>query len=95
MKSKLTGKLQLKIDENTNMSKLADHIIPQLNEMQKNYLGLLFFNELSENIVEEIVAQEVSKMEEPQIESLITNLDPKVRCRNVKVRYKETSSLGM
>jgi hypothetical protein len=72
------GKFQIRLDEKSNMSKLADHIIPQLNTMQKNYLGLLFFNELSENIVEDMVTQELSKMDESQLESVIVNLDQKV-----------------
>ena len=61
-KTKKSGRSrELRIDDKTNVSRLADQIIPQLNHMQKNFMGLLFFNELSQNIVDDIVAQQVSK----------------------------------
>ena len=63
-KTKKSGKSrELRIDDKTNVSRLADQIIPQLNHMQKNFMGLLFFNELSQNIVDDIVAQQVRKPE--------------------------------
>jgi hypothetical protein len=61
------------------MSKLSDQIIPQLNSMQKNYLGLLFFNELSQNIVEDIVAQQLSMMPGTKLASVINNLVKQVQ----------------
>ena len=60
------------------MPKLSDQIIPQLNTMQKNFLGLLFFNELSPNIVEDIVAQQLSMMPGTKLASVINNLGQQV-----------------
>merc|ERR1712130_873660 len=45
VKAKKCQKNVIKLDEHSTMGKLADQIIPQLNHMQKNFLGLLFFNE--------------------------------------------------
>ena len=78
-KSKKGQKLNLKIDEKSNMSKLSDQIIPQLNTMQNNYLGLLFFNELSQNIVEDIVAQKLSMMPGTKLASVINSLEQQVQ----------------
>jgi len=77
-KLKKAPKYNIKIDEKSNMSKLADQIIPQLNTMQKNYLGLLFFNELSQNIVEDIVAQQLSMMPGTKLASVINSLEQEV-----------------
>jgi len=77
-KAKKSAKFNIKIDEKTNMSKLSDQIIPQLNTMQKNYLGLLFFNELSQNIVEDIVAQQLCMMPGSKLASVITSLEQQV-----------------
>ena len=71
-------KYNIKIDEKTNMSMLSDQIIPQLNTMQKNFIGLLFFNELSPNIVEDIVAQKLSIMPGTKLASVFNNLEQKV-----------------
>ena len=68
----------IKIDEKTNVSKLADQIIPQLNNMQKNFLGLLFFNELSQNIVDDIVAQQLLMMSGSKLSSVLVSLEPEV-----------------
>ena len=68
----------VRIDEKSNMSKLSDQIIPQLNTMQKNFLGLLFFNELSQNIVEDIVAQQLSMMPGKKLASVINNQEQQV-----------------
>ena len=68
----------IKIDEKTNVSKLADQIIPQLNNMQKNFLGLLFFNELSQNIVDDIVAQQLLMMSGSKLSSVLSSLEPEV-----------------
>jgi len=77
-KAKKSAKFNIKIDEKTNMSKLSDQIIPQLNTMQKNYLGLLFFNELSQNIVEDIVAQQLCMMPGSKLASVIISLEQQV-----------------
>ena len=77
-KAKKGQKFNIKIDEKSNMSKLSDQIIPQLNAMQKNYLGLLFFNELSQNIVEDIVAQQLSMMPGTKLASVISSLEQQV-----------------
>jgi len=77
-KSKKSSKFNIKIDEKTNMSKLSDQIIPQLNTMQKNYLGLLFFNELSQNIVEDIVAQQLTMLAGSRLAALLGGLDQQV-----------------
>ena len=83
-KAKKSAKFNIKIDEKTNMSKLSDQIIPQLNTMQKNYLGLLFFNELSQNIVEDIVAQQLCMMPGSKLASVITSLEQQVLfCKRV------------
>ena len=68
----------IKIDEKTNVSRLADQIIPQLNNMQKNFLGLLFFNELSQNIVDDIVAQQLLMMSGSKLSAVLTSLEPEV-----------------
>jgi len=77
-KARKSAKFNIKIDEKTNMSKLSDQIIPQLNTMQKNYLGLLFFNELSQNIVEDIVAQQLSMMPGSKLASVLSSLEQQV-----------------
>ena len=77
-KPKRSSKYNLKIDEKTNVKKLADQMIPQLNVMQKNFLGLLFFNELSQNIVDDIVAQQLSMMPGSKLASVLSGLDPQV-----------------
>ena len=77
-KTKRASKFNLKIDEKTNVKRLADQMIPQLNVMQKNFLGLLFFNELSQNIVDDIVAQQLSMMPGSKVASVISSLDPQV-----------------
>jgi hypothetical protein len=71
-------KYNIKIDEKTSMSKLSDQIIPQLNTMQKNFLGLLFFNELSPNIVDDIVAQQLLTMPGTKLATVINNLEQQV-----------------
>ena len=68
----------IKIDEKTNVSKLADQMIPQMNNMQKNFLGLLFFNELSQNIVDDIVAQQLLMMSGSKLSAVLTSLEPEV-----------------
>ena len=73
----------IKIDEKTNVSRLADQIIPQLNNMQKNFLGLLFFNELSQNIVDDIVAQQLLMMSGSKLSAVLSSLEPEV-CLNYK-----------
>ena len=75
---KRSSRFNLKIDEKTNVKKLADQMIPQLNVMQKNFLGLLFFNELSQNIVDDIVAQQLSMMPGSKLASVLSGLDPQV-----------------
>jgi len=91
-RSKKTPRNVIKIDEKTNMGKLADQIIPQLNHMQKNFLGLLFFNELSNNIVEDMVAQQLSMMSSSKLAMVIQNLD-KEACDAVVPLLMETVSL--
>ena len=68
----------IKLDERSNMGKLADQILPQLNHMQKNFLGLLFFNELSSHIVEDLVAQQVAMMSSSKLASVLQNIDQEV-----------------
>jgi hypothetical protein len=74
-KAKKCQKNVIKLDERSNMGKLADQIIPQLNHMQKNFLGLLFFNELSSNIVDDMVAQQLSMMSTSKLASVMENVD--------------------
>ena len=69
------------MDERSNMGKLADQIIPQLNHMQKNFLGLLFFNELSSNIVDDMVVQQLSMMSTSKLASVMENVDQEVSSR--------------
>ena len=71
----------VKLDERSDMGKLADQIVPQLNSMQKNLLGLLFFNELSENIVEDLVTQQLDMMPSHQLAQNLSTLDKEVRAR--------------
>ena len=73
--------VQLKLDERSDMGKLADQIVPQLNSMQKNLLGLLFFNELSENIVEDLVTQQLEMMPSHQFAQTLATLDKEVILR--------------
>ena len=81
-KAKKCQKNLIKLDERSNMGKLADQIIPQLNHMQKNFLGLLFFNELSSNIVDDMVAQQLSMMSTSKLASVMKNVDQEVRLRH-------------
>ena len=77
-KSKKVPRNVIKLDERSNMGKLADQILPQLNHMQKNFLGLLFFNELSSHIVEDMVAQQVAMMSSTKLASVLQNIDQEV-----------------
>ena len=77
-KAKRSSRVNFKIDEKTNVKKLADQMIPQMNSMQKNFLGLLFFNELSPHIVDDIVAQQLSMMPGSKLASILSSLDPQV-----------------
>ena len=77
-KVKRSSRANFKIDEKTNVKKLADQMIPQMNSMQKNFLGLLFFNELSPHIVDDIVAQQLSMMPGSKLASILSSLDPQV-----------------
>ena len=79
MLKKKSTRNNIKLDERSDMGKLADQIIPQLNDMQKNLLGLLFFNDLSSNIVEDMVTQQLSMMPSQQLASAIQSLELKVR----------------
>merc|ERR1712212_351408 len=74
-RTKKCPKNVIKLDEKSNMGKLADQILPQLNHMQKNFLGLLFFNELSSNIVDDMVAQQLSMMSTSKLASVMENVD--------------------
>jgi len=74
-KAKKCQKNVIKLDERSNMGKLADQILPQLNHMQKNFLGLLFFNELSSNIVDDMVAQQLSMMSTSKLATVMENVD--------------------
>merc|ERR1719150_389960 len=74
-RAKKCPKNVIKLDEKSNMGKLADQILPQLNHMQKNFLGLLFFNELSSNIVDDMVAQQLSMMSTSKLASVMKNVD--------------------
>jgi len=79
-KSKKSGRSgPLKITERSNMTNLANAIIPQLTDMQKNFLGLLFFNELSQKIVDEMVAQQLSMMPGTKIIDLLSVIDPQAK----------------
>ena len=71
----------VKLDERSDMGKLADQIVPQLNSMQKNLLGLLFFNELSENIVEDLVTQQLEMMPSSQFAQTLGSLEKEVKAR--------------
>lgn len=77
-KAKKCQKNVIKLDERSNMGKLADQILPQLNHMQKNFLGLLFFNELSSNIVDDMVAQQLSMMSTTKLANVMENVDQEV-----------------
>ena len=71
----------VKLDERSDMGKLADQIVPQLNSMQRNLLGLLFFNELSDNIVEDLVTQQLDMMSRHQFAQTLGTLDKEVKVR--------------
>jgi hypothetical protein len=73
-KKKKAVKNVIKLDSRSDMGKLADQITPQLNHMQKNLLGLLFFNELSSNMVEDMVTQQLNMMTSNKLASVIQNL---------------------
>ena len=72
------SKTVIRLDDRSNMGKLADQIIPQLNDMQKNLLGLLFFNELSPNIVEDMLAQQLSMLPSSQLAVTLQKLGQEV-----------------
>ena len=79
LKRKKAAKNVIKLTERSNVGKLADQILPQLNTMQKNLLGLLFFNELSSNIVEDMVTQRLSMMPAEQLAQALQTLEQEVR----------------
>ena len=76
---KRRSKILVKLDEKSDMGKLADEIVPQLTSMQKNLLGLLFFNELSENIVEDLVTQQLNMMPNHQMAQTLNTLNKEVK----------------
>lgn len=69
---------QIQLDATSDMSTLADMLLPQLNSMQKNHLGLVFFNQLSNNIVEDIFIQQLSIMSGAKLTNALKNVDNKV-----------------
>lgn len=69
---------QILLDATSDMSTLADMLLPQLNSMQKNHLGLVFFNQLSNNIVEDIFIQQLSIMSGAKLTNALKNVDKKV-----------------
>ena len=71
--------MTIKLDERSDMGKLADQIVPQLTSMQRNLLGLLFFNELSDNIVEDLVTQQLVMMPSQQFAHTLRTLDNEVK----------------
>ena len=73
------SKMTIKLDERSDMGKLADQIVPQLTSMQRNLLGLLFFNELSDNIVEDLVTQQLVMMPSQQFAQTLRTLDNEVK----------------
>ena len=93
-KVKRSSRVNFKIDEKTNVKKLADQMIPQMNSMQKNFLGLLFFNELSPHIVDDIVAQQLSMMPGSKLASILSSLEPQVLRFFQNLWTKYFSTLG-
>ena len=93
-KAKRSSRVNFKIDEKTNVKKLADQMIPQMNSMQKNFLGLLFFNELSPHIVDDIVAQQLSMMPGSKLASILSSLDPQVLTGFLNLLFEYFSTLG-
>ena len=51
LKTKKSSKSLLKITEKTSMSSFANHLIPQLNDMQKNFLGQGSFSLIDKSIL--------------------------------------------
>ena len=51
LKTKKSSKSLLKITEKTSMSSFANHLIPQLNDMQKNFLGQGSFSLINKSIL--------------------------------------------
>ena len=50
-KTKKIPKSMNKINEKTSMSSLANSLIPQLNDMQKNFLGKHFFTSKTKKVI--------------------------------------------
>merc|ERR1711974_245612 len=69
----------IKLDERSNMGKLADQIIPQLNHMQKNFLGLLFFNELSTNKLASVMENVDQEACDGVLPLLVDGVNPELR----------------
>ena len=51
LKTKKSSKSLLKITDKTSMSSFANHLIPQLNDMQKNFLGQGSFSLINKSIL--------------------------------------------
>lgn len=68
----------IQLDATSDMSALAEMLLPQLNSMQKNHLGLVFFNQLSNNIVEDILIQQLTVMSGAKLTNALNNVDVKV-----------------
>ena len=51
LKTKKSCKSLLKITDKTSMSSFANHLIPQLNDMQKNFLGQGSFSLINKSIL--------------------------------------------
>jgi len=93
-KAKRSSRVNFKIDEKTNVKKLADQMIPQMNSMQKNFLGLLFFNELSPHIVDDIVAQQLSMMPGSKLASILSSLDPQASLTSLNLMLNSINDEG-
>eukprot|EP00092_Neocalanus_flemingeri_P053231 GFUD01062505.1.p1 GENE.GFUD01062505.1~~GFUD01062505.1.p1 ORF type:complete len:530 (+),score=118.84 GFUD01062505.1:81-1670(+) len=84
-------KQNTKINDQTDMNQFMDGLIPELNETQKTQLGLALFNQLSLNIVKDLMAQQIARMSGEDLFSVLNSSSDKAVNMAVPMLFPRTS----
>ena len=60
------------------MNKFIDDLIPQLNQSQKSQLGLALFRQLSSDLKNDLVAEQITHMSGQDLFTVLSNTSNKV-----------------
>ena len=71
-------KPQNKVNGETNMNKFIDDLIPQLNQSQKSQLGLALFRQLSSDLKNDLVAEQITHMSGQDLFTVLSNTSNEV-----------------